>query len=77
MSSKKKELFGGTSFGPFLNLPEFKYQGHFFHHIFMRELNQPNHEELWFQIGNKHRRFSIAEFALMTGLRCVGDLDKK
>ena len=31
---------------------------------------------MWFLIGNKHRRFGIIEFALMTGLRCIGDLDK-
>ena len=74
--TKQKELFGSTSFGPFLNLPEYKYQSQLFHHFFMRELNQPNPEVLWFQIGIKRRWFSIAEFALITGLRCVSDLDK-
>ena len=31
---------------------------------------------MWFLIGNKHRRFSIAKFALITGLRYIGVLDK-
>ena len=76
LSTKQKELFSGASFGPFLNLPKYNYQGQFLHHLFVRELNQPKHEELWFQIGNKCKRFSIAEFALMTALRFVGDLEK-
>ena len=42
----------------------------------MRELKQPNHEEMQFLVSNKRRRFNIAEFALMTGLRCIGNLDK-
>ena len=42
----------------------------------MRELKQPNHEELSFLIGNKRRRFGIAEFVLMTSLRFIGDLYK-
>ena len=42
----------------------------------MRELKQPNQEKIWFSIGNKRRRFGIAEFALMTGLSCICDLDK-
>ena len=37
----------------------------------MQKLNQPKPEELWFKIANKHRWFQ-----LITGLRCVGDLDK-
>ena len=37
---------------------------------------QPNLEEMWFLIGNKRRRFGNAEFALMTGLRYIGDLNK-
>ena len=76
LSSKQKELFGSTSFGEFLNLPEFKYQGKLFHHLFMRELRQPNQEKMCFLIDNKRRRFGIVEFALMTSLRCIGDLDK-
>ena len=30
---------------------------------------------MWFLIGNKHRRFRIAKFVLMTGLRCISDVD--
>ena len=42
----------------------------------MRELKQLNQEEMWFLIGNKRRRFGIAKFALITSLRCIGDIDK-
>ena len=38
LSSTQKELFGSISFGPFLNLSEFKCQGQLFHHLFMSEL---------------------------------------
>ena len=31
---------------------------------------------MWLVIGNNRRKFGITEFALMTGLRCIGDLDK-
>ena len=76
MSIKQKELFGGTSFGPFLNLPEYKYQSQLFHRLFMRELNQPNPDELWFELANKCRWFSIQEFSLIISLRCIGNLNK-
>ena len=76
LSAKQKELFGGISFGSFLKLPKFKYQAQLLHHIFLKKLMQPNPEEMWFLIGNKHWRFGISEFVLMIGLRCSGDLDK-
>ena len=59
LSMKEKELFGHTSLGAFLKLPEFKYQAQLLHHIFLKELVQPNPEEMWFLIGNKCRRFGI------------------
>ncbi|PON98798.1 Ulp1 protease family, C-terminal catalytic domain containing protein [Trema orientale] len=41
-----------------------------------REVKQPNPDEMWFKIGGKLLRFGIQEFAIATGLLCVGDTDK-
>jgi hypothetical protein len=39
----------------------------------MREVLQPNPNEMWFKVANRFLRFSMSEFCLVTGLRCCGD----
>ncbi|PON86560.1 hypothetical protein TorRG33x02_176080 [Trema orientale] len=51
-------------------------QGQLIHHFLLREVKQPNPDEMWFKIGEKLLRFGIQEFAIATGLLCVGDTDK-
>ena len=76
LTKPQKELYGDTHFGQLLRLPECQYQGQILHHILLRELKQPNLEELWFFVAHKPRRFGIAKFSLITSLNCFGDLDK-
>ncbi|KAL8097078.1 hypothetical protein AgCh_030250 [Apium graveolens] len=42
-----------------------------------KQLKQPNPLEIWIGIAGTKLRFGIHEFALITGLGCVGALDKK
>ncbi|CAA3020696.1 Hypothetical predicted protein [Olea europaea subsp. europaea] len=37
------------------------------------EVRQSTHDEMSFKVGGKHFKFSIEEFALVTGLKCHGD----
>ena len=39
----------------------------------MRELKQPKINELWFGVCGKKLKFSIEEFALVSGLKCACD----
>ena len=44
--------------------------------MLLREVHQRNEDsEFWFKIGGSLARFSIIEFALITGLKCVGSAD--
>uniref|UniRef100_A0A803PIB9 Ubiquitin-like protease family profile domain-containing protein n=1 Tax=Cannabis sativa TaxID=3483 RepID=A0A803PIB9_CANSA len=50
-------------------------QAQLLHHALTREIFQYQDDEMWFQFGSKRLRFGIGEFSLITGLRCVGDVD--
>ncbi|KAM6553286.1 hypothetical protein CsatB_014048 [Cannabis sativa] len=73
LSDVHLEMFSKTCFGHFLNLPDFKVQPQVFHGLLLREVQQPNDAELWLMIRGVRLRFSIEEFALITGLDCEGD----
>ncbi|XP_030480073.2 uncharacterized protein LOC115697276 [Cannabis sativa] len=70
LTSKQLEMFRKTCFGHFLDVSEFQFSGQIVHHILLREVEQPNVEEMWFDICGAQLRFSIKEFALITGLNC-------
>ncbi|PON48336.1 hypothetical protein TorRG33x02_320770 [Trema orientale] len=69
-------MFEKTYFGYFLNQHKLVGQGQLIHHFLLREVKQPNPDEMWFKIGGKLLRFGIQEFAIATDLLCVGDTDK-
>ncbi|KAM6595906.1 hypothetical protein CsatA_006430 [Cannabis sativa] len=73
LSPEQLEMFSKTCFGHFLKLPDFKVQPQVFHGLLLREVQQPNDAELWVMIRGVRLRFSIEEFALITGLDCEGD----
>ena len=54
-------------------MPEFKVQPQVFHGLLLREVQQKNDAELWVNISGVRLRFSIEEFALISGLDCEGD----
>ena len=69
-------MFRRTPFGHFLDMPDITFQAQLFHSILLREVYQKNEEsEFWFNLGGTLVRFSISEFALITGLKCVGSVD--
>ncbi|XP_055961020.1 uncharacterized protein LOC126672634 [Mercurialis annua] len=70
------DLFRKNPFGYFLDMPVFKVQTQVLHFLLLRLLNQPNANELWFNIGGVRLKFGIDEFALVTGLKCHGDISK-
>ncbi|KAF4392007.1 hypothetical protein F8388_004336 [Cannabis sativa] len=45
------------------------------HNALHREVNQKNEKEMCFKFGDENFRFSLAEFAVVSGLLCVGDAD--
>ena len=41
----------------------------------LHEIDEPDKEGLWFKFGDAKIRFSVMEFALISGLKCYGDAD--
>ena len=48
------EMFRRTSFGHLLDVNIFQFSGQVVHHILLREAEQPNDEEMWFDISGRH-----------------------
>ena len=56
-----------------LNLNKLGWAGQVFHNILMRLTDHSDHGgALWFEVGDELGRFSIHEFGLITGMKCVG-----
>ncbi|XP_050231927.1 uncharacterized protein LOC126680778 isoform X2 [Mercurialis annua] len=58
-------------------MQEFLIQGQLIHCLLLREVKQPVFYELWIKVSGQLLKFSIDEFALITGLKCVGSVDLK
>ncbi|KAL2513266.1 DUF1985 domain-containing protein [Abeliophyllum distichum] len=43
------------------------------HQVLLREVKQPNVDEMWFNVNGGLVRFSIEEFCLIIGLQCFGE----
>ncbi|KAL2517660.1 Uncharacterized protein Adt_13907 [Abeliophyllum distichum] len=78
MNEAQKGLFGISCFGNFLDLNELHLQHQLIHKMLLMEVKQPKKDEMWFKISGKLIRFSIEEFCVITGLKCIGcdDLSK-
>ncbi|KAL2461907.1 DUF1985 domain-containing protein [Abeliophyllum distichum] len=74
----QKQMVREICFGPYLDLKETLIQAQLIHQLLLRQVKQQNINELWFNISGKLVRFSIEEFCLISGLRCVdnGDFTK-
>ncbi|KAL2467380.1 Ubiquitin-like protease domain-containing protein [Abeliophyllum distichum] len=75
LKESQKQLFKETCFGPFLDMKDIRLQHQLIHKMLLREVMQPNYNEMWFKIGEKHVRFSMEEFCIVTGLKCTGSSD--
>ena len=59
----------------FLMLDKLRWAGQVVHNLVMRlaePSNPTDKDALWFEVGEDIGRFSIKEFSLITGLKCVG-----
>ncbi|KAF4351331.1 hypothetical protein F8388_011526 [Cannabis sativa] len=65
LTPSQAKLFRETCFGHFLDMNPIAMQTQLIHSALHREVHQKNPYEM----------FSLAEFAVVTGLLCVGDLD--
>ena len=69
LSEAQKNIFRRSCFGHFLDVKELKFSAQLLHSILLREVKS-NENAMWFRIGRKNIRFSLEEFALVTGLDC-------
>ncbi|CAA0809716.1 Domain of unknown function (DUF1985 [Striga hermonthica] len=76
LTTAQLEAFRRTPFGKFLDLPHCIVQNQLINHILLREVHQNRSDEVWFDFGGKLLRFGIEEFAVITGLKCIGKTKK-
>ena len=70
------KLFKETIFAPYLNIPRCNYQGQITKCLYLLEIKQGNLDK---EIRIRHAKgnvlkFSIHEFAIITGLKCKGNV---
>ena len=76
LSANQLKMFRSTCFGYFLNLKELKFQDQVVHCLLLREVSHAANDEIWFCVGGYNMRFSIGEFDIIIGLKCVDDFDR-
>ncbi|CAA0827461.1 Domain of unknown function (DUF1985 [Striga hermonthica] len=76
LTTEQFEAFRRTPFGKFFDLPHCIVQNQLINHILLREVHQNRSDEVWFDFGGKLLRFGIEEFAVITGLKCIGKTKK-
>ena len=77
LSDSHKQAFRKTCFGHFLDIQPFVIQSQLLHHMIMRTVVHPSEQEMWFDINGSKIKFSVNEFALISGLKCVGNVSKR
>ncbi|KAH0722903.1 hypothetical protein KY290_005568 [Solanum tuberosum] len=71
------EKFKNTIFGPYLNIPNCNYQGQITKCLLLLELEQDNIDELHIRHASGNiLHFTIKEFAIITGLKCTGNVNE-
>ncbi|XP_024956860.2 uncharacterized protein LOC112498961 [Citrus sinensis] len=68
------EVFKETCFGHFVYLQDLKFAGQIVHALLLRYVRSTD-KAMYFKIGQKECRFSMLEFALITGLKCHKEHD--
>ena len=69
LSDVQLGIFRKSCFGHFLDLNEFQFCAQLLHKLVLRYMHSSN-KAMYFKIGKKVCRFSMFEFALVTGLNC-------
>ncbi|KAL8127962.1 hypothetical protein AgCh_014771 [Apium graveolens] len=57
LSAEQLNEFSNSCFRKFLNIPHFKFQNQLIHNILIRQLKQPNPNELWIGVGGVILKF--------------------
>ncbi|CAA2979118.1 Hypothetical predicted protein [Olea europaea subsp. europaea] len=73
LTETQKQIFSKTCFGHFLRMNYVRIQHQTIHKMLLMEVKQSNDNEMWFNVAGNLLRFSIPEFCLVTGLKCVGE----
>ncbi|KAL3356831.1 hypothetical protein AABB24_017477 [Solanum stoloniferum] len=74
MNVEAFELFTNSIFGPYADIHTCNYQGQISKCLLLLEIEQDNPNELHVRHANGNMlRFGIKEFAMITGLKCIGD----
>lgn len=76
LSAEQLSAFSKSCFGHFIKMPHFKVQHQLIHNLLIRQLQHPDPNELYIGVGGIKMKFGIEEFATVTGLLCVGKIDK-
>ncbi|KAK4737293.1 hypothetical protein R3W88_000990 [Solanum pinnatisectum] len=71
------EQFKNTIFGPYLNIPNYNYQGQITKCLLLLEMEQDNIDELHIHHASGNiLHFTFKEFAIITGLKCTGNVSE-
>ncbi|OIT35866.1 PREDICTED: uncharacterized protein LOC109242805 [Nicotiana attenuata] len=76
LDDRQLQIFRGTAFGYFLDLPTVVVQNQLVHSLLLRQVVPKKEDELWFKVNGTKLRFGLAELGIITGLKCCGDADK-
>ncbi|XP_059291932.1 uncharacterized protein LOC132045364 [Lycium ferocissimum] len=73
LTDKQYKMFGETCFGVFFRMQHCDVQAQILRCCMVKELMESTPDAFLIDINDKELRFSIREFALITGLKCIGD----
>ncbi|KAL2512390.1 Uncharacterized protein Adt_17990 [Abeliophyllum distichum] len=76
MNDSQKKMFRDTCFAHFLDVKDIIVNHQLIHQVLLREVKQPNPDEMWFKIGDNIVSFTMEDFCLITGLG-LEDEDKR
>ncbi|KAM3356866.1 putative protein isoform X1 [Capsicum galapagoense] len=76
LSETQFAMFQKTCFGVFLETPNCALKPQMIRCLMVLELKQDNVDEFWVLINGTPLRFSIREFATITGLKCTGSTEQ-
>lgn len=75
LTDEQIQMFRKTCFGYFLDLPLAVVQNQVIRFVMSRELVQDSEDEFYVKINHSTLCFGIREFAIISGLRCVGEVN--
>ncbi|KAH0634353.1 hypothetical protein KY284_037139 [Solanum tuberosum] len=73
LTVEQLDMFRQTCFGMYLDIPECSFQAQLHRCLMTLEVDQDNPNEFWICANGSILPFTIAEFALITGLKCTGN----